>query len=398
MGLLNEMEMSMKWKNKGREFETIAKNFIDSSYKYYLWGAGKTGIEFLEKYKNDIKIAGFIDSSTEKIGKRINDYEIFSIAKLKKIQDVKIIITINEYRFDAAIKKTIEEYKLKENIDYMYYLTYGIVFNMYKNKLLNIPHIRIPVTERCTLKCKDCISRITDFEKPVDYRYSSIKDDIDSIFEHIDFVDNFRFVGGEPFLHRDLKKLVKYVGENYRERVNDIVIVSNGTIIPEPDFFKVMEEYRVTLRLSDYKSSVKVKDKQRIEEIKKMIAKLNNIKLEIAIDNGIWHQYCVKLNTDISENRYENFYSECLCAPTVIVKEKKLYTCVWHATDIFLNGFHGDVDDYFDLSQSRDDRSKYILMEYLLKYTNKGYISGCRSCFGEKPIHQRYIEAAIQKE
>lgn len=387
----------MKWENKGKEFEGVAKALLEPNTKYMLWGAGKTGMDFLRKFKDEISIIGFIDSSLEKIGKKIDSYEVFSVEKLKDKADFKLIITIHEFRFDDEINSILKKYKLKENYDFVYYNTFIYLYNMYFKNELVVSYIRVPVTEICTLKCRDCVSRITEFKNPIEYSIKSIKDDIDAIFRHVDFVDNFRFVGGEPFLHKNLSELVEYVYQVYGKRINNLVIVSNGTIVPKIEFFEIMNNYGVTLRISNYKNSNEIKKKQRIEEITKIKSNYNSIKLEIAIDDGVWHKYSVNNNTAIFDEDIVEFYDKCICSP-VIVRDKKLYNCAWHAAAYLLKEIQDENDDYYDLSEVKDEKSKYVLMEYLLKFSKKGYISGCKSCFGDKPIHQRYIEAAIQKK
>lgn len=46
----------MKWKNKGHEFDEIAKIICDENNRYYIWGLGETGRYVLDLLHENVEI------------------------------------------------------------------------------------------------------------------------------------------------------------------------------------------------------------------------------------------------------------------------------------------------------------------------------------------------------
>lgn len=85
--------------------------------------------------------------------------------------------------------------------------------------------IHLSVTENCCLQCKMCdIWKIKDKEKPLDYETG--KKIIDVLNKWLGSF-NITFAGGEPFLNKDILKIIKYASiKNIKTSTN-----SNGFII-----------------------------------------------------------------------------------------------------------------------------------------------------------------------
>ena len=63
--------ITMKWKNKGHEFDSVYEN-ITHKKVFYLYGAGDYGNQFINIIRDEIEIAGYIDNDSHKQGKEIN--------------------------------------------------------------------------------------------------------------------------------------------------------------------------------------------------------------------------------------------------------------------------------------------------------------------------------------
>ena len=84
-----------------------------------------------------------------------------------------------------------------------------------------------------------CICHITktkhkDLEK--------IKEDIDILFKKVDFISTLHLVGGEPFLYPNHKEVFEYIGENYRDKIDNVLITSNGTLVPKPEVLDIIKK------------------------------------------------------------------------------------------------------------------------------------------------------------
>jgi len=85
--------------------------------------------------------------------------------------------------------------------------------------------VYLSVTESCCLECKMCnIWKIKEKQKPLDYK--TAKKIIDILVDWLGYF-NLTFAGGEPFLNKDILKIIKYANQkNIKTSTN-----SNGYII-----------------------------------------------------------------------------------------------------------------------------------------------------------------------
>ncbi len=88
------------------------------------------------------------------------------------------------------------------------------------------------VTLKCNLKCRLCAERSPYYEKPYHPEFYQLTEQIDAAFSLIDHVGKFDITGGEPFLRKDLPRIIRHIFDNHRHRVDTLRIVSNGTLMP----------------------------------------------------------------------------------------------------------------------------------------------------------------------
>ncbi len=116
-----------------------------------------------------------------------------------------------------------------------------------------IPHMGILVTTYCNLNCRDCADMIP---KRKEYHYSleEIKADFQTILNSVDLIEEVLIIGGEAYLYPELKDVIEYVGNC--EKVNKIIITTNGTFLPKEDVMEAISHYDVTVRVSGYPKHV----------------------------------------------------------------------------------------------------------------------------------------------
>ncbi len=112
------------------------------------------------------------------------------------------------------------------------------------SKAVVIEFAWLEVTDRCNLACIHC------------YNGSARESGKEMSFEHFQFavgelknigVDKIQLIGGEPLLHKDLRRMISYC----RDRFSFLEVFTNGTLIDEQwgDIFK---EYAVNVAVSVY--------------------------------------------------------------------------------------------------------------------------------------------------
>ena len=77
--------------------------------------------------------------------------------------------------------------------------------------------------------------------------------DIDHIFTLFDTIKWFQFVGGEVFLHPELDKVLAHTLQ-YRKQFEQIVFMTNGTLLPNPEVMDIMKQNPLLfqVQISDY--------------------------------------------------------------------------------------------------------------------------------------------------
>lgn len=117
---------------------------------------------------------------------------------------------------------------------------------VHHNGKIQAKKLELNVVEQCNLRCVEC-SHLSPYISPRALEVDAVERDLAALGAVFHCV-NFRFVGGEPLLHRDLIDLMRAVRES--GIADRLVVVSNGALINKmPDaFFQSLD----TLEISWY--------------------------------------------------------------------------------------------------------------------------------------------------
>jgi len=126
----------------------------------------------------------------------------------------------------------------------------SIVFFPQKYNLLIMPYLELCITPRCSLKCINCANLMQYYDKPKDYDTARIIATVDRLLECVDSIDCFRILGGEPFLHKDIARIIGYCAE--QGKLVRIQVVTNGTIVPSDEVLSALEHAKASVYISDY--------------------------------------------------------------------------------------------------------------------------------------------------
>lgn len=258
----------------------------------------------------------------------------------------------------------------REKLKSMFFPIYR-AFCRFEYKLFDqvyLYHVEIPVTQKCTLKCKDCSFMMPYFENPKDYDTNSLLAYMDRLFECVDTIQIFRILGGEPMVFRDLDLIINKAISCSKVRTVDVV--TNGTLIPSQEIINAMRNPKLTVQISDYGAISFKKD-----ELLK-VCKENNIKCVVrSVADKNWFSagdlhFRGKRAKDIQEQ-----LKRCggICRS---FQNGKLYFCP-RASFGTLLGIPNPKRDYVDFTvqQSRDELRKQI---YELNQ-RKGFLA-CNYC------------------
>ena len=69
--------------------------------------------------------------------------------------------------------------------------------------------VDVQITEKCSLKCKDCSNLMQYYQKPVDAEQGILFDSMDRLMSIVDYVNELRILGGDPFMNKEIHKYIK---------------------------------------------------------------------------------------------------------------------------------------------------------------------------------------------
>ncbi len=111
---------------------------------------------------------------------------------------------------------------------------------MYADKDVPLSYFEIWTGQCCTLRCRDCCHLIPKVKQRI-YDIEALIEDYTRVADVCD-IECLSIVGGEPFTHPELAKLLRSVKDN--QRIKSAKIITNGTIKPNPDIIAALKELK----------------------------------------------------------------------------------------------------------------------------------------------------------
>lgn len=389
------------WINKGHELDEkwISLGIINEKpLETYIWGAGENGKALLHNINKYCNISAFVDKNSALHGQCVNGIDVISPDSFV-FKENRIVVIATAERFFNEISLQLDKKGFVKNMNYFFikdFLNYFFpIISVYYYDRVFVSLCQICVTEKCTLKCIKCAHGCSSV-KASDARELSLNEiyqSADVFFSKIDFVANFSLLGGEPLVYRNLTATIEYIGRHYRDKIDRFYITTNGTVVPEEELLDVCKKYDVSFLISNYTKQVPRLSEQ-LEKLKYKL-ELYGIKYDVIDEDGLWLDFGFDyVNNTVDEAK--RIFSGCKTDCREIRKER-LYYCVMARSSAENMGLIDEDTEGLDLSNIDSDQYKKIITEYMLGYSEKGYLEMCIHCNGMNN-NRKYIEAGIQKD
>lgn len=291
---------------------------------------------------------------------------------------------LREYK-QLCIGQKMQSSYIYGDIDFdemiMKYDYYAGVSNGY-DEMLYLPYCVLCITNRCTLKCKNCAAFINKYQNKTDYDKETLIANFSKIIEAVDGITELELMGGEPFLYQDLVGILLWcIGQ---KKIHGIKIITNGTVVPELEIWEILKNPKVKLVIDDYG---------------KLSGKLERI-CEMA------EQYKVHYERQKLQTWYQ---IEPICKKDFTVEEMKkiYYNCVFKTCIGMTNGrfYHCNVSGHMHNSGILpDEEAEYIQIENrdwqtdelrneIKKFLGNQYLKACGYC-----NYGSHIEVAVAEQ
>lgn len=381
------------------------RDFLANEKEIIIYGAGAYGVLV---WKGLLQLGReptyFMDRSKSGTSLKWEEKTVFVLnpVEIDDHNDAAYLIASKNYFAD--IKKLLKEQGIKKIYDITFFLDMvypsgilseqekdlifqkdkykEVINNRIRSKGITLTHLEIAVTERCTLKCKDCANLMTYYEKSQDMDYNLFEDAMDKLLAVVDSVLEVRLLGGEPFLYPLLHKVLEYC--RLQKKIKLISIYTNGTVIPNNRTMKALVGENISVHVSDYG----IHD----SSIEKLCKVFDTYHISFFLRKyDTWSQY-----GDMTCNLYTNqklleLFSNCTTAFCMTLLHGKLYCCPRsaHAQNL------GLVREKKYINLMAEGLEEEKLKEKLLELLNrKRYPEACRYCYGS--MGKETIRPAVQ--
>lgn len=389
----------MKWNNKGHEFEGIA-SLLRAKKNMYIYGAAEIGgklhsvIKMCQKTLNWDVV--FVDRNPGKQKTGFQQCPVIppeNLGNLPNRSDAFVIICVRP-DFEREIRNKLIHYGFTPEHDIFtseYFmnvlLPVHMAYNLDSVFFSSISYI--PAT-RCNLNCIGCLNFNSFIKDHKTNSMQNVRNDMDAFFGAVDFVSIFVIAGGEPFLYPNLADAIAYLGERYGNRMDSLQVVTNGTIIPDDKLCSALKKFVNCVEVSDYRQNVPLA-RQRVDMV---VGKLCEAGVpHLVATPAKWYDLAPDRTdfTGFSPEEIADHHRQC-GNPWSCVVDGKLAACNYAsfaATAGIQPLLAGEYIDLTDVTISKRE-----LIEFRLRFREKGYIEFCKRCAGY--CNENTIPPAVQ--
>lgn len=355
-----------------------------------VFGVGKIGKRigaFLRKVEVPFV---YLDNDVDKQNTKYLGVEIGAPSEYYASNVSSLTVIACALKHQEKIEKQLAGYGLIARKGYVNHETFiNIVLPqlIYEQRKMNYMGLcQITLTERCTLKCKNCAHGCyTTDSSSKDMPLEAVYKSADEFFSHIDFVYEFVLIGGEPLLYQEIEKVISYIGEHYRNQIGYFLITTNGTIIPSREILQFCRKYDVIFDISNYSHTLP-RLKKKYDELIEILDR-SGVSYNYSGAVREWMDYGFGIvDRKASPEELKKVFYACR-TPCHEVRENRLYYCVMARS--VSDNLHINVgeDDYLDLDTLEGEKGKETLLKFIMGESDKGYLDMCNYCRGTEAVN-----------
>ncbi len=239
---------------------------------------------------------------------------------------------------------------------------------------LLIPSIDLMVTERCSLRCRDCSNLMQYYEYPKDFTVEPTSSALAAIISAVDYLFDLRVLGGEPFINKNLVEFLACAVSH--EKIGRITVFTNGTIVPTAKQLSVLASSSTFVRISDYG--------QLSRNLSKVTAALDFHGVNYEVRTPGW-QDCASIKETLGDQKKK--FGECCTNDTLTLLGHNLYQCPFAANGYNLDALPPSEDAAFSILDNNLEQIREQIRTMLrgIKST-----AACSYCSGRPASAESY--------
>lgn len=385
------------------------RNYEKQGKAIIIFGAGIVGevVEYVLSSQK-IPVYCFCDNNEAKIGGRLHDKPVKALQEIKdKGLDALFVVAISIHREieiqlndfgyslitnsrelvgEIDITKydfSVSHYQVKEYIES--YMRHTAEYIVEEDNII-IKNIGLIITERCSLKCRDCINLMQYFKEPKHIDSDINLSSMEKLLENVSCIERVSVVGGEPFVNTEVYSTIEWLVK--QEKVKNVTIFTNATVIPDDEQIKSLKNNKVFVSISNYE----VKNQKVTELSEKM--KEHGIDYNI-VNERIWKDLGNLQCRNRADDENNTLFHKCIFDGCFQLMYGQLHYCARSACGVALKAFPVKEGDYFDLFRT-DLSPKEYKAKFIDFLNNKSSApTACAYCSG-KDWKSKHIPVGIQ--
>ncbi|MFA5095789.1 MAG: glycosyltransferase [Candidatus Omnitrophota bacterium] len=395
--------------NKANNRKTI-ENIKGQKAPVIIFGAGVAGDAlYLACVKTGIKVECFCDNNAGKTGHPLCGREVMhtpdlknrypdaafliSAADIKDVVDQLRSLGFAKWYPGSLLLRDLDVYKHQfsapaEFVEYAVATCILCQDNYLNPEKLFLRSVDVIITERCSLKCRDCSNLMQYYKKPADCDTQGLLRSIDDFCAAVDEINEFRVIGGEPFMNKDLHLILKRLTEE--PKVMKVVIYTNGTILPAEKQMEYLKSEKILFIITDYGPL-----SRNLGALTKSLTK-NHIAY-YAQKAGGWSECSEIRRRARAEEDQRELFRSCCAKNTLTLSNGKLYRCPFSANADRLRAIPDFPEDYVTVSRGPGKPEDLLEIKMRIKrlMLEKPFLMACDYCNG-RPFTAPEITPALQ--
>jgi len=367
----------------------------------WIYGFGVAGKWASDNVTSNVK--GFIDSGAAKHGQIYSSLKVFSPEEANKIikaddeilvtvLDIQDVIPIIENKFKkntwsslgGLITNQKAEINLtKESDEFVEYTLKAVELchKSFLNKDNKFLHsVDIVISEKCTLNCKDCSNLMQYYEDAKNIDYEMVVRDFEDLVSKIEHVFEIRLIGGEPFINKDIYKIIDYFLES--SKITKLVVYTNATIPLKSELMKKYVTPKLVFVVTDYGNLSK-----NTTKVTGLLSDMNIAYRSLPPNN--WTDSAGIGDQKRNEDGMIDIFERCCGKNLFTIMYGKLYRCPFTANAERLHAIPFNEKNGISVEASIED-----IIEYT---TGIKYLPACNFCNGRSHDAPEIIPAIQAK-
>ena len=344
----------------------ILKKMKEDKEIVVIFGAGAMGKLLYFVCKNHrMHIAGFCDNSKDKQGTYIfNEIPVFSIDDLvNRFDSDKMVVLISIKDIASAVEQLqvrgiIKWYGIHQLLDieelfsgftYSEQRVLGLLLLWQRwhahyyydcSEKLNLYSLDFVITERCSLRCRECCNLMQYYSSPKDFSFRELQDELMRVVNLYHSIFELRIIGGEPFMNRAMSDILRYAAQF--KSINSICIYTNASIMPSEEMINMISECgNIWFSISNYGNLSK--------HLHSLINELKRNNIYYQITNDIWTSCSSFEKHCRSDEENRLVYESCCVRDSVTLLGGKIYPCPFIANGINLRALPKESNNFVDI-------------------------------------------------